>query len=278
MVAAKTLKKEFPSVLDSAYEQYKRDLKRYKLVKEIMSKNVVTTTPEATMYEAARIMGEKHIGSLIVKKYDTAVGIVTERDLLSEVLAREKDMQEEKVEKIMSYPLVTICSTAKIKEAAQTMVNEKGRLAVFECGKLLGIITSSDLIRGLPEVNETKVKVDDFMTKRVITADETTPVKAVAKTMGEQRIGSVIITRRGIATGIFTERDLLTTLLAKAEPLETNVGAQASSPLVTAPAGTSVHKAAATMAVKHIRRLPISEKGKLVGIVTARDLVEAYAK
>lgn len=278
MGAAKTLRKEFPSVLDSAYEQYKHDLTRYKLVKEIMSKNIVTTTPEATMYEAARIMGEKRIGSLIVKKYDTAVGIITERDLLSEVLAQEKDMREEKVEKIMSYPLVTICLTAKIKEAAQMMVNEKGRLAVFDCGKLMGVITASDLIRSLPEVDETAARVDDFMTKRVITADETTPVKAVAKTMGEQRIGSVIITSKGNPTGIFTERDLLTTFLAKAEPLETNVGTQASSPLVMVPSGTSVHKAAATMAVKHIRRLPISRKGKLVGIVTARDLVEAYAK
>ena len=278
MGAAKTLRKEFPSVLDSAYEQYKQDLTRYKLVKEIMSKNIVTITPEATVYEAARIMGEKHIGSLIVEKYDTAVGIITERDLLSEVLAQEKDMREEKVEKIMSYPLVTICSTAKIKEAAQMMVNEKGRLAVFDCGKIMGVITASDLIRSLPEVDETKVRVDDFMTKRVITADETTPVKAIAKTMGEQRIGSVIITSKGNPTGIFTERDLLTTFLAKAKPLETNVGTQASSPLVMVPSGTSVHKAAVTMAVKHIRRLPISEKGKLVGIVTARDLVEAYAK
>src|SRR3990172_3115447 len=278
MGAAKTLRKEFPSVLDSAYEQYKQDLTRYKLVKEIMSKNIVTITPEATVYEAARIMGEKHIGSLIVEKYDTAVGIITERDLLSEVLAQEKDLRAEKVEKIMSYPLVTICSTAKIKEAAQMMVNEKGRLAVFDCGKIMGVITASDLIRSLPEVDETKVRVDDFMTKRIITADEATSVKAIAKTMGEQRIGSVIITSKGNPTGIFTERDLLTTFLAKAKPLETNVGTQASSPLVTVPSGTSVHKAAVTMAVKHIRRLPISEKGKLVGIITARDLVEAYAK
>ncbi len=278
MGAAKTLDQEFPTVLDSAYEQYKRDLTRYKLVKEIMSKNVVTTTPDATVYEAAGIMGEKHIGSLVVKKYDTAVGIVTERDLLSKVLAREKDTREEKVEEIMSYPLVTICLTAKIKEAAQMMVNEKGRLAVFDCGKLQGIITASDLIRSLPEVDETAVSVDDFMTKRVITADETTPVKAIAKTMGEQRIGSVIITSKGKPTGIFTERDLLTTFLAKAKPLEANVGAQSSSPLVTAPSGTSVHKAAAIMVVKHIRRLPISKDDKLMGIITARDLVEAYAK
>jgi CBS domain-containing protein len=50
------------------------------------------------------------------------------------------------------------------------------------------------------------------------------------------------------------------------------------APLITAPAGSSVHQAAVTMAMKHIRRLPITSNGKLVGIITARDLVEAYAK
>jgi CBS domain-containing protein len=56
------------------------------------------------------------------------------------------------------------------------------------------------------------------------------------------------------------------------------VGPECSSPLITIPAGTSVHRAAATMAVKHIRRLPIVKDDKLAGIITARDLVEAYAK
>ena len=229
------------------------------------------------MAEAAGIMGEKHIGSLIVTKYDTPVGIVTERDLLSKVLALGKDLKEEKVEAVMSYPLITIGPTAKIKEAAQMMIQKKA-LAVFDCGKLVGIVTASDLIRSLPDVPETEVKVDDFMTKRVETADEKTPVASVAKVMGEKRIGSVIITSKGEPFGIFTERDLLTTFLVKGKPLIAEVGKEASSPLITVPMGISIHKAAATMAMKHIRRLPIDRNGKLVGIITARDLVEAYAK
>ncbi len=278
MGTPKNLKKEFPSIVDSAYAQYKRDLSRYKKVKEIMSQEVVTITPEALLDEAAGIMGEKHIGSLIVMKYDTPVGIVTERDLLSKVLALGRDLREEKVEKVMSYPLVTICLTAKIKEAAQTMIKKKGRLAVFDCGKLVGIITASDLIRSLPDVPETEAKVDDFMTKEVVTADEKTPVDTIAKIMGEKRIGSVIITSKEKPFGIFTERDLLTTFLVKGKSLIVEVGKEASSPLITAPIGTSVHKAAVIMTLKHIRRLPITRRGKLVGIITARDLVEAYAK
>jgi CBS domain-containing protein len=272
-------KKEFPSVLDSAYEQYKRDLERYKLVKEIMSPNVFSISPEESMDKAARIMGEKHIGSLIVEKYDTPVGIVTERDLLSKIFAKGKDPRDEQVEKVMSYPLITIGSTAKIKEAAQMMIKKKGRLAIFDSGKMVGILTASDLIRSLPEIPETQAIVDDFMTKEIVTTGADTPVKNIARTMGEERIGSVLITRGG-KLGIFTERDLLTTFLSKEDAfktLETSVGKQSSSPLITVPSGTSVHKAATTMALKHIKRLPVAGKDKLVGIITARDLVEAYA-
>jgi CBS domain-containing protein len=71
---------------------------------------------------------------------------------------------------------------------------------------------------------------------------------------------------------------LLTAFLARGRALYADVGPECSSPLISIPVGTSVHRAAATMALKHIRRLPIVKDDKLVGIITARDLVEAYAK
>jgi CBS domain-containing protein len=178
----------------------------------------------------------------------------------------------------MSYPLAAVSLTAKIKEVAQLMISKKGRLAVFDVGTLVGIITASDLVKSLPDVPETEVKVDDFMTKDVVTADEKTPVISVARIMGKQRIGSIIITREGAPFGIFTERDLLTAFLAKGRDLYTDVGPECSRPLITIPTGLSVHRAAATMTLKHNRRLPIVRDDKLVGIITARDLVEAYAK
>ena len=272
------IKRKLPGVVDIAYEQYKRDLPRYRMANELMSQDVVTVTPEASLAEAARKMGEKHIGSLIVMKYKTPVGIVTERDLLSKVLAYGLFLRDGKVEDVMSYPLNGVSYNSQIKEVAKSMISRKSRLAVFDSGTLVGIITASDLIKSLPDVPETEVKVDDFMTKDVVTADEETSVINIAKTMGSQRIGSVLITRDGEPFGIFTERDLLTAFLARGRDLFTEVGMDSSSPLVVIPAGTSVHRAAATMALKHIRRLPVVKKDKFVGIITARDLVEAYAK
>ena len=262
-------------------------------IAKIMSSELATIPPENTLYEAARTMGEQRIGSLIVMKYETAVGIITERDLLREVvekeIALEKDwlaggvsIKEEKVESVMTYPLITISIKASVKEAAQRMIeNRIRRLPVREHGKVVGIITAADLIRCLPESTENLqpwFEVDYFMRKRIITADQETSVEGVAKIMGEESIGSVIITRNEEPIGIFTERDLLTKFLAQDKSLKIAVGKACSSPLITAPLSSSIHDAAAVMTSKHIKRLPIIKDEKLIGILSARDLVEAYAR
>lgn len=264
---------EFPSVLDRAYKDYKRHRK----VGDILSRDVFTTTAETPMIQAAKIMGEQHIGSLIVIKFGTPVAIVTERDLLTKVLAGGLDLETTLVEQVMSYPLIKICPTLEIREAARAMIHKKGRLVVFECGELAGIITASDLIREMPDAPETSLRVDDFMTREIVSVREDETVASVAGIMGAKRIGSVMVTHGGKPAGIFTERDLLSTFLVRGKSLETPVGTASSSPLKTAPAGISIHEAAKIMAAQHVRRLPLMKKKQLAGIITARDLVEAYA-
>ncbi|HUU74866.1 MAG TPA: CBS domain-containing protein [Methanoregulaceae archaeon] len=274
MVVLKKKGMDFPSVVDRAYQDYKRHIK----VADIMTRNVVTTTSDISMADAAKTMGQRRIGSLIVLKFGTPVAIVTERDLLSKILAGGLDPDTISVAQVMSFPLIKICPHLEIRDAARTMIKKKGRLAVFECGKIDGIITASDLVREMPDAPETSLVVDDFMTKEVICMDEDEPVADVAQLMGKKRIGSVIVTQDEKPRGIFTERDLLSTLLARSMPLDIPVGTVSSSPLVTARAGISIHEAAKTMTAKHIRRLPLMKKTTMTGIITARDLVEAYAR
>jgi signal-transduction protein with cAMP-binding, CBS, and nucleotidyltransferase domain len=177
----------------------------------------------------------------------------------------------------MSSPLITISPSDTIKAAARTMIKEKGRLAVFDEGNLVGIVTASDLIKSMPWVEETRIMVDDYMTRKVETADEKATVAKVVRVMGNKRIGSVVITRGGEPFGIFTERDLLTTFLAKGRSIEVPVGEECSSPLYAIPSSTPVNVAAYVMSSRHIKRLPVVSQGKMVGIITARDLVEAYS-
>ena len=286
------LRREESKATDKSSAQHKRAPMHQGKIEDIMNREIITITPENTLYEAAQLMGEKRIGSLIVMKYDTPVGIITERDLLNVVsdgVRLEKDwiggnvsIREEKVEKVMSFPIIKICRESTMKEAARRMIeNRIRRLAVCDSGKLVGKITASHMIRNLPQVPETvKIwsEVDYFMTKHVITADEQMLLENVATIMAEKRVGSVIVTRQGEPIGIFTERDLLTNFLAKDKSLVEEVGNACSSPLITAPIGITVRDAAVIMTAKSIKRLLITKNGKLVGILSARDLIEAYAR
>ena len=282
-------------ILDSvnnASNSIKSEPMRYRNVASIMTSEVFTINPENTLHEAAQLMGEKHIGSLIVMKYETPVGIITEGDLLSVVtngIPLERDwirsspsICNEKVEKVMSYPVIKICVEYRLKDAARLMIEKRvRRLGVCDSGSLVGILTTSDMIGSLPQVPETMkawFEVDHFMSKQVVTTDEGTLLEDAAKIMAERNVGSVIVTSKGEPTGIFTERDLLTKFLAKDKSLVEEVGNVCSSPLITAPIGISAHAAAEIMIEKHIKRLPITRGDKLVGVLSARDLVEAYAR
>jgi CBS domain-containing protein len=291
MANPKDLRNESSSARDIS-GPHKGQLMRLPKIEAIMTSTVATIAPEGTLYDAARLMGEKRIGSLIVMKYDTPVGIITERDLLNVVnsgVNLEKDwiggsasIREVKVEKTMSFPLVAICIGSSIKDAARMMIEKRiRRLAVCDSGKLAGIVTTSDMISILPKVPETMKKwfeVDYFMTKQVITANENVLLEEAAALMAEKRVGSVIVTSKGKPIGIFTERDLLTNFLANDKSLVEEVGNACSSPLITGHIGISVHDAAVIMATKHIRRLPITKDNEIVGVLSARDLLEVYAR
>jgi CBS domain-containing protein len=113
----------------------------------------------------------------------------------------------------------------------------------------------------------------------VETADKNDSVAKVVKLMGIQRIGSVVVTSEGKPWGIFTERDLLTTMVAKGKPLSTPVGKMASTPLMVTDVGVNVYEAANIMTHNRIKQLPlVDENDELHGIITARDLVEAFSK
>jgi predicted transcriptional regulator len=120
------------------------------LVKEVMKKNVVTIDAEKTIEEACKIMGEKHIGSLIVTIDNKPYGIFTERDLISKVISKNIDIKKAKVKDFMSSPLIFVKPDFHIREAAKIMVEMHiRRLPVIENNKLIGIFTSSDFVEAI---------------------------------------------------------------------------------------------------------------------------------
>ena len=118
------------------------------LVKEVMIKDVKTIRPTATIKEAATMMNENRFGSLmVVSGTGNIEGIVTERDILTDVVAEGKDSNCVRVEEIMTKDLVMISPDKTLEEAADIMTENKiKKLPVVEEGKLIGIVTATDLI------------------------------------------------------------------------------------------------------------------------------------
>jgi CBS domain-containing protein len=117
-------------------------------VKEVMNKNVKTIRPEDIVKDAAKVMNEYHIGSLVVVSgTGEVVGILTERDILADVVATGKGADEVKVSDVMTPNIITITPDKTLEEAADIMTENKiKKLPVVYEGRLVGIVTATDLI------------------------------------------------------------------------------------------------------------------------------------
>ena len=122
------------------------------LVKDIMSKALISVDPSTTAFQVAKMMQQGGIGALIVKKDDKPAGIITDRDFAIKI-AVDKVPIDTPIDKVASYPLLTISSNEPIVAAANLMASKKVRkLVVLENDKVVGIITSTDLVNQLAKI------------------------------------------------------------------------------------------------------------------------------
>ena len=119
------------------------------LVKDIMTKALISVNLSTTSFQIAKMMEQGGIGAIIVKENENPVGIVTDRDFATRIAANNLPF-ETPAEKIMSSPLISINHDSTIAAAAEVMNSKKIRkLAVTENNKIIGIITSTDLVNQL---------------------------------------------------------------------------------------------------------------------------------
>jgi len=121
--------------------------------------------------------------------------------------------------------------------------------------------------------NKVTLKTANVMTRKVITVDEKATVREAANIMNQFEIGSVITTRKGKPVGIITERDLLKRIVSEGRNAKkTMVKEIMSSPLVVISPETDLEEAACLMFEKKIKKLPVTEQNRLVGLVSLTDI------
>ncbi|MCR6690810.1 MAG: CBS domain-containing protein [archaeon YNP-LCB-003-016] len=115
-------------------------------VKDYMSRVILSADKNLSVFEAAKLMVEKKIPYIIVLDGGKPVGIVTEEDLISKVLAADRDPKTTKLSDIMTTPLLTIDPDATLSEAAAIMSEKRVRkLPVVRDGIIYGVLTTQDV-------------------------------------------------------------------------------------------------------------------------------------
>lgn len=119
-------------------------------------------------------------------------------------------------------------------------------------------------------------RIHDVMTSHPVTLPGTASVQEAARTMREQAIGDVIVLENQQVCGIVTDRDIVVRTVAEArDPTATTLADICSHALTTVSPEDSLEQAVHLMRAKAIRRLPVVEDGRVVGMVSLGDLAVA---
>ncbi len=124
-------------------------------LKNVCTLDVVCCKSQSSIFEAARLMREHHVGNLVVVEADEdegnalPVGIITDRDIVVEVVSRSRDPQATTVASVMSTPVVVADESEDVTEAVERMQAHGVRRIVITGahGALAGIFTMDDLLR-----------------------------------------------------------------------------------------------------------------------------------
>jgi CBS domain-containing protein len=262
--------------------------------------NPITLGPDRTVLDARNTLLKYGISRVVIAKNRKPLGIVTEKDiarfLYEQVPARQLD--EIRLDEVMSRSLVTVGEETDLRACAKTMLAKGISSLVVVDGKksLKGIFTKTDLTNAYVEYYAMEHKVQEFMTKKVITVSPDEPIHSAIMLMSGNEISRIVVTKNSRPVGIVTGRDLLPLGAffdrryrwstkrkgesfipagIKAAMLVSDV--MTADPTTTTP-DSDLADAAYIMIRNRISGLPVvNPKQALAGMITKTDVVRALA-
>jgi len=240
---------------------------------------------------------------VIVDANNKPVGIITQRDIVDFLVADKsrRGNEEIKAEEVMTKKLLTAKRKTPISNIAETMTKKgiSSVIIVDDKGKLDGIVTKTDITKWCGAMRGA-YKVQEFMTAKTVTVKPSQSLFLIASLMAEHAISRVVVVadKENKPAGIITVADMaiMSKLLKPAKvmkeekplvvkgtiALPKNVHLLTARDIMTADPITVSKSAdladAAELMAKHkISGLPVTDKGKLVGIITKSDIIRAVA-
>jgi CBS domain-containing protein len=139
-------------------------------VESFMTKNVVTLPKNAKITEAISLMAKKSLSCIVItNKESKVVGVITERDLVKRVLQMGVNPQETEINYVMSTPVVSVSKDADIFDVMMVMQKHNFRRVVVTTPekKLMGLVTQTDLFKGIKKVQKELEVINRDMRKEL---------------------------------------------------------------------------------------------------------------
>jgi CBS domain-containing protein len=138
-------------------------------VKDILKakgNEVISITPDATVYEALKLMAERNVGALVVLDSETVAGIMSERDYARKVILHGKSSREMQVREIMTSKVYYVRPEQSVQDCMAQITNKHVRhLPVLEEDRLVGIISIGDVVKAIIADQEYTIKLlEDYIT------------------------------------------------------------------------------------------------------------------
>lgn len=246
------------------------------VVGDVMSKEVATICPDEIVISAAKIMSDNKISCLVVMDQGNIAGIITETDVLRRVGNKGKDSYRTKLSRIMSSPVESVSSDLSVLEASKIMgVKHIKRLPIMDEGKLVGIVTQTDLVRALTSYGLWR-DISEIMSRNIASIQMDASVAEAAEIMTSRKISCIIVMDGDDVAGVLTEKDLLGRVVAlQRDPANTRMEEVMSSPVMSVLSNFSVYSASKVMEEMNIRRLVIMKDKRLCGVLTQTDIFMA---
>ena len=120
------------------------------LLKSKAHQSVYTITPEASVFDAIKLMADKNIGALLVMEAGNVAGIITERDYARKIVLMSRSSKHTPVREIMTSPVMCVRADQTTEECMVLMTENRLRhLPVVDEGGLLGIVSIGDLVKDI---------------------------------------------------------------------------------------------------------------------------------
>jgi acetoin utilization protein AcuB len=274
------------------------------LVSRFMTRRPVTVAPEAPLEEATVLMERHGFRHLPVVTGEEVVGMLSDRDLrlgtgghpLASLNLPADAGLPRTVGEIMRAPVVCVESDERGPLAARHMIEQRiGALPVLEDGRLVGIVTETNLVSAFRDLcrdpahsDELDRPVEELMHSPVITLEPGDSLADAIQRCNDWRIRHIPVLQDEVLVGIVSDRDIRLALgrALVADALASQQGGTASDPdrvdaimsrqVVSIAPAEALSRAATSMLSHHVSALPVQLDGMLLGIVTRTDILEHY--